>query len=412
MLKAKKSLNLTKKQLMAKIAYLNRLNKEMYDSLQTAQKNIHTLKSILELMPGNIYWKKRDGTYEFCNINAARIVGFSHYSEVREKRARDFIPEKYVDAIEKIDEEIMSSNCGRTMEENAHDEYGNDAIYLTTKIPLRENNEVVGMLGISMNITEQKRILKEMRKAKELAENADKTKSAFLRNMEHDIRTPLAGIIGLVKLLLSQAKGAKNIKYLKQIQNCSNELLKYCEGVLELSQIGFKAPPVLDKRFDLHNLMYELISIEMPAAKHKHLVFKLHVEKNVPQYIIGDHFRISRMLLNLISNAIKFTNTGYVMVHLALIKNTKGIMKTKKNTLLKFIIEDTGKGVPTHIQDFLFKKDDSQNINSIIGIGLIVVKQLAAEMGAKLDVISHIGKGTKFIILVPCKLPLDCEFNS
>lgn len=259
----------------------------------------------------------------------------------------------------------------------------------------------------------RKSMLGELQKAKEDAEAASRAKEYFLRNMEHDIRTPLSGILGLTKVILSREKNEKNRKNLHQIQNCAKELLVYCEGILDLSKILSCAQPIVEKRFNLCKLANELLAIETPVAKAKHLTIKSYMNKDVPQFVIGDFFRISRILLNLVSNAIKFTHSGHVKLKFSMIKKTK---RDLREGVLKIIIEDTGVGMPEQIQRMLFavEGDDCSNqenqetfLDKSTGIGLMVVKRLVKEIDADLDVISEIGNGTKVFLLIPMKLPLD-----
>ena len=172
----------------------------------------------------------------------------------------------------------------------------------------------------------------ELRQAKQLAEQANVIKNEFMRNMEHDIRTPFNGVLAMTTCLRDIEEDVTKKEYLNNIAESAQELLDYCNSILDFSKIEAGMLAVVNKKFNFKKLVYATIKIERPAAICKKLALKLNYAANIPNILVGDYYRLQRVLINLISNAIKFTATGHVELQVALLS------QTTKSVLLRFYI--------------------------------------------------------------------------
>ena len=243
-------------------------------------------------------------------------------------------------------------------------------------------------------------------KAKSSAEAANTLKIEFIHNMEHDIRTPFSGIYGMAQLLLENETDLMKRDFLQDIVNCAKELLEYSTGILDFSLIESDSLPIVSKKFSINKLLEGLVAMETPPAKVKDLEFTAHCDSNVPDVVMGDRYRLQRILINLVSNAIKFTNQGCVRLSVKL-----GKIMGPRHIVLCFIIEDTGIGIPKDKQDVIFERfsrllPSNQRQYKGQGLGLRLVRQFVDEMDGDIELKSAAGKGTTFTCSFTFKLPL------
>lgn len=176
--------------------------------------------------------------------------------------------------------------------------------FLSQKIALKNRkNQIIGVLGLST-----KKLQSELLLAKEQAEAANQAKSDFIANMSHDIRTPLSGIVGMSKLLEEAALSDQERQYARWVNESANQLLELLNGVLDvISADHVKESELHEETFDLYKTIQSIGQLELPALQAKQIKFKVDIEENVPRYIISDKTKFHRILLNLLGNAIKFT---------------------------------------------------------------------------------------------------------
>ncbi len=375
---------------------------------QVAENKDILLEEIISNLPGNVFWKNRQGVYLGCNDNMAKMVNFSSSKDVIGKTLDEIFPDM-PEVIRKVleeDEEIMREDRGRKLEENGLNLKREPAIYLTHKVPLHDRSgKVVGLLGLSFDITARKNAEEEMRIAKEKAEAAYELKVDFIRNMEHDIRTPVSGLFGVVNILMQQEADPEKKEMLEIVAMASQELLNYVNSILTFSKIESESVPVLEKKFVLKNIVESVINLEAVTAIQKKLEFTLNFPENLPLVLIGDAYRLKRVLINLVSNALKFTHQGFVKLSVD--------MASRENNcvILRFKIEDSGIGIPREKQISIYEKfvratPANQGIYKGFGLGLRIVKQFVREMEGEIDLKSSEGKGTTFICTFPFKIPL------
>lgn len=394
----------------------DRFIKRLQEIIEQQKAEIFRLRSVIENLPGSIYWKDENGvylgrnTYSMEKMQSVQLEKSSVQDAVIGKTDYDFFPKEIADCYRKHDLEVMEAKKELSLEEPVILPDGKTIIQLSTKRPLyNEKDEVVGIVGNTIDITHLKKIEVELREAKEKAEEANLVKTEFMRNMEHDIRTPFSGVWGMASYLCEIEEDAIKKEHLTDITQCAKELLDYCNSILDFSKIESGMLAIIDKKFDLEELVHSVAKIELPAATHKKLQLKISFDTNIPSVLIGDRYRVHRILINLLSNAIKFTKEGSVELKASFVK------KMDQSVLIRIVVEDTGIGIPGDKQEYIFEKFSRLSLSNKgfykgIGLGLRVVKQFMHEIGGEIDLVSEEGKGTQFICTVPFNLPLTNDF--
>ena len=379
--------------------------KRYEDALKHANLNddFPDLEEIIGILPGNIYWKNREGIYLGCNDNMAKLINLPSRHDYVGMTLHDFGPKEIADRITAIDEAIMESGEPSCSEEEAIDADDKPATLFTRKVPLKnKNGKVIGLAGVSIDITDRKRYEVALKLAKEKAEIANKTKSDFIMNMSHDIRTPFSGILGLSQFLFEKETNAEKKDILDCIVESSRNLLDVLNEVIFLATFD-KEPETSTTRISLLRLIESVFAIMRPEAMRKGLTYTLDVDPNIPEHVTGDEFGTKRVLLNLIGNAIKFTDSGTVHISVETTEITNDQAK------LQFIIRDSGIGIPDDKLEIIFEQF-SRLVPSYkgkyqgTGLGLWFVKQLLVRMCGDIRVESEVGKGSAFIFTIPFTL--------
>jgi two-component system aerobic respiration control sensor histidine kinase ArcB len=392
-------------------------------------------EDIINCMPGNVYWLDKNGCTVGCNKNVLTMFGLESHAEFKGLSFEEMIKIGgwSSEAGESFKQDtldvIRSGKAKLNVEEPPIPDVNGRIIYfLTSRVPLFDRYQnIIGVVGISIDITALKEAELALVEAKEKAEAASQAKSEFIANMSHDIRTPITGMVGMVQDLLNTARETrdtiKNNKTLSREElskaldgltthvekdsdiliGSVDQLLQLCNEILEVTGLegGIADQPA--ESFDLHHLVQCNIDLQQPVARHKKLALSVEIDKNVPQYVKGLKNYTDRTLLNLLSNALKFTETGAVKVKVSLLEN-KSLQKNE--VTVQFIIEDTGIGIPEDKFDVIFEHfsrltSSYDGVYKGSGLGLYMVKHYVEAMGGSIGVTSKIGEGTCFIVAVP-----------
>ena len=372
------------------------------------------LENIIGLMPGHVYWKDLEGRYLGCNDEQAKSLGLSSRYDIVNRVQYQDLPKEEAEKYIKLDQEIIDNGKSITREEFRLLEDGAIGSYLSKKTPLRDKeNKVTGLLGVSFDISDRKHAENELMVAKEKAEQINQMKSEFLLDMEHDIRTPLAGIQGLAEALAYGEGDAEKQKLLKLMERSARELMVYCNEILDFSKTTKGDLPINNELFKIKELVDSIAAFELLPARYKKIKFEVDVDDKVPALLFGDRYRIKRLLINVVSNAIKFTDEGGVKFLVSLFSHDK----MQRRAIINFTIKDTGIGIPDDKLNLVFDKfvrleRSNKGLKKGQGLGLAVVKQFVDELGGEIKLRSTVGKGSTFQILVPITIPADSVISA
>jgi PAS domain S-box-containing protein len=388
------------------ILLINITERKKIEKSLTFERNL--FRSFVDYIPAMIYFKDLNSRFIEVNTVKAEETGMSKY-ELIGKTDFDTYPQK--EAEEKYNDEQLVIKEKRVIskEELVSTRTGKKWL-MTIKAPrYDENGNVVGTFGVSWDITELKNIQIELQKAKEKAEESDRLKSEFLANMSHEIRTPLNAILGLSEALYEQVD-KRHKSYIETILSSGNALLELINDILDLSRIEAGRLDFHPEPVRIRQIFYEIEQIFITKIKEKKLNFELKINNNVPQYLLVDEVRIRQILLNLVGNAIKFTDKGGITI------NVKAISHRENNTIdLVFSVNDTGIGIAKNQLSQIFeafKQQLGQNTRKYggTGLGLSITRRLVEKMKGTIEVQSKVGKGSRFKVFIP-NIEI-CEFSN
>jgi len=257
-------------------------------------------------------------------------------------------------------------------------------------------------ISIGTDITDRILTDIELKKAKESAEESLKVKNEFLANMSHEIRTPLNAVIGFTDLLLETELAPEQKLHLETMRNSGEILLSLINNVLDLSKLESDKLEIEEISFDLHKQLQEVVRLMKIKSDEKGISLDLDIHPNTPKDVIGDPTRLGQILLNLIGNAVKFTDEGSVVVSVKVQSESENISN------LFFEIKDTGIGIVSNKINTVFgaftqAKSDTSRIYGGTGLGLAIVKKLVHLLKGDIRVESKFGKGSNFKMNLPFK---------
>lgn len=355
-------------------------------------------ENMIALMPGHVYWLDRNNVYLGCNDLQAQHTGLASRKDIVGKKNSDMIWKDQAKELDYINLKVMETGESYTVEEYAELVNG-AAFFLTQKVPLHnQDGEIIGLLGISVDITDRKKMENDLQIAKEKAELANRAKSEFISNMSHDIRTPLTGIIGATQILSESFTDAKNVGLINMILVSSRRLMNLLNNVMDMISVdNINESDINLRALNLNELLTGIYELESPSALAKNLDLSLNIESTVPQFVITDATKLERILLNLIGNSIKFTVKGYIQIDVKLLN------LTNNEATIEFRIKDSGIGIPQEQLEQIFNRFYRANPSftgrhSGQGIGLYIVKKYVELLNGQIDFFSQLGQGTEFII--------------
>lgn len=381
---------------------------------------------LLDMLPHYIFWKDKELRFMGCNKAFARQFGYDNPKELVGKTDQEFPwSEEMRDRYVEDDKAILAQRIRKlNYEETQKQPDGHELVLLVSKVPMFDSKgEVCGLLGIYTDITDKKQAELELAKSKRQAEVASEAKSKFIANMSHDIRTPITGIVGMAEALLSAANTAR--LYLEKNQNLSlemqkdliasienygeilngsaDELLQLCNDILEAVKLESGKLTEKNENFDLPESLNRVTELLQPVAKHRNLKLSLDVAASIPKYLKGFRSYLDRILLNLVSNALKFTKEGFVKITVDLDESAK---KGDDTVMVRFVVSDSGIGIPEDKFEDIFDNfsrltPSYEGAYKGSGLGLYAVKQYIEAMQGNIYLTSKVGFGSEFTVEIP-----------
>ncbi|KTC81596.1 PAS domain-containing hybrid sensor histidine kinase/response regulator [Legionella brunensis] len=362
--------------------------------------------TIIDYLPAQIFWKDKDLFYLGCNMAFVKSLGLQSKEEIIGKSDFDLpVSEKNSVTYRADDRKIIESKQPKlNIEECQILMDGTERILSTSKVPLLdENGEAYGVLGIYIDITDRIKMERSLAKAKEQAELSNRAKTEFIANMSHDIRTPVSGIIGISRLLEERVEHAEEKQYAQWINESGQQLLSLLNSVLDIISTSHSIENhLVEEEFDLYQTLKNLINLELPTVKLKQLELNIDFDETITHTIITDRTKLVRILLNLVGNAIKFTDKGSITIIV------RKLREDDNHQLIEFAIADTGIGIPFELQQKVF--DRFYRINPSYkgkydghGVGLHIVQNYLTVLNSEIKLESEPHVGTKVMFTLQVK---------
>ncbi len=374
-------------------------------------KNKERYRGLLRNLEAGIVVHDAQGNIIMCNSKASELLGYS-IEKLTSRRSGtlqwNFLKEDYSELpvedypISQIIEfKLPIKNFPLGIKDVANDSV---VWVLVSGFPMLDDEGNIQEVVISfIDVTEQRKMNYEIQKAKEQAEAANKYKTDFLANMSHEIRTPLNGIIGFTSLLMESKLDDIQKEYMLTINESAATLMDIVNDILDFSKIEAGKLELKIEEINLLALINQIISLFQYQAGQKQIELKLHIDENVPRFLFTDSLRLKQIIINLIGNAIKFTQKGKIELEV------KTVLPLEEGFVnLSFSVKDTGIGIQPKNQDKIFHSFVQED-NSIsrqfggTGLGLAISNQLLSLMNSKLELESTYGEGSRFYFTIRLK---------
>lgn len=360
------------------------------------------LTALMENIPDSVYFKDLDSRFLKCSRAQAVGFGLEDPSGVVGKTDFDFFTEEHAKPAFEDERSIIRTGqavIGRIERETRPG--GQCSWVLTTKMALRDRcGRIIGTFGISKDITALKRVEAELADARDAAEQATRAKSAFLASMSHEIRTPMNGVIGMINLLLDSELSLEQRDFALTVRNSAEALLSVLNDILDYSKMEAGKLSIETLEFDLREVVEETVELLAERARLKNIEVASSIPVGLPTLLLGDPGRLRQILMNLVGNAVKFTERGEVVV------NVVGEAETKSSVVIRIEVRDTGIGIPAAAQAQLFQPFTQADGSTTrryggTGLGLAISKDLVELMGGTIGLESLVGQGSSFWFSIP-----------
>ncbi|CCD30067.1 Sensor protein [Candidatus Glomeribacter gigasporarum BEG34] len=348
------------------------------DEIYLASKEILN-NFLVENLPINIFLVNEEGYVCWANKKLLNVVNIGSVEEVKGLHINTWGNYRwdYIQQIIKTEQET-------TIEEEYAGTY-----FLVTRKPIIKDHKVIGVLGISLDITDRKK--------------AEIAKTEFLENMRHDMRTPIGGMVGLAHIMQKEANNPTLKNIADMLVSTSEAFLGFMDEILKT--ISLDEIPLSCQKFSLEHVLKSALTILQSQAAEKHLALSLEQDFFLPPTLIGDSLRIKRIVLELITNALKFTEKGHVKVSTRLVK------QEAQQAIVQISVQDTGEGIPEDQYQVIFNKFTRlspayQAKYQGPGLGLANVKKLIEDLNGEIEVQSTRGEGSTFTCTIPLRMSL------
>ncbi|HEU4577520.1 MAG TPA: ATP-binding protein [Polyangiaceae bacterium] len=373
---------------------------EVLSPEQSLARERAILQYVVDNVPYCIFWKDKESRYLGCNKNFAALDGCSDPRELVGKTDYDMAWREHAEGYRRFDRATMERGEPLlNQEEVTHDDRGREMVILTSKVPLRnESGDVIGLLGIIVDITERKRIETELQAAKEEAERAARIKGEFLANISHELRTPLTLVASPLESLLAGDAGPLPRAVLSQIERAHRNALRLVgmvNDLLDFSRLDAGKQRVVREHTDVAQLAALIVSDAQPLAGARGLMLEFASDLEQEPLSI-DRGMFEKILMNLLGNALEFTPRG----------GRVDVLLRPQGEHFELTVRDTGIGIAAVDHERIFERFQQGDPTSTrqyggTGLGLALVKEFAELMGGRVSVESEPGQGARFSVLLP-----------
>ena len=355
------------------------------------------LATLMEYAPDLIYFKDQHSRFLRGSRTLAEYFGLSDPSEIAGKTDADFFDATRAEQYTLDEQEIMRSGIPSIdKEEDQLKPDGTLNWMLTSKVPLRgPDGTIVGTFGISHDMTRRKKMEMRLEFAMQEARAANRAKSDFLANMSHEIRTPMNAIIGMTELVLDTPLSDAQRDYLRIVRDSGESLLTLINDILDFSKVEAGKLELERAPFNVREVLGDTMKSLALRAHTKNLELAFHIASNVPENLLGDAGRLRQIVVNLVGNAIKFTDAGEIVLYLDSAADALGRVR------LHGQVRDTGIGIPPEKHEAVFRAFEQVDSSTTrrhggTGLGLAICAQLVTAMGGEIWVESRPGQGSTF----------------
>jgi PAS domain S-box-containing protein len=378
---------------------INRMLESLHLSQRQRQQTERRYAAFMNNIPAIASIKDQDGRFLYINEPMERIYKIK-FEDVKGKTLADWIPVETAKKIRLHDLEVLSTRRLMQFEESVPTPDGILHHWLAFRFPLEGPDGELLVGTVALDISRRKQAEADLREAKEIAEAANRAKSEFLANMSHEIRTPLNGVVGMTELALGTDLTSEQQEYLETVKLSADSLLTVINDILDFSKIEAGKIDFEMIDFNIRETLEMTMKTLAFRAEEKGLELLCDIAPEVPEAIQGDSTRIRQVVINLIGNAIKFTDAGEVTLKLHAIQGEGGVR------LLHFTVSDTGVGIPPEKQKSIFEPFTQADASTTrkyggTGLGLSISIRLVRMMAGIMWMESEPGSGTKFHFTLP-----------
>lgn len=390
------------------------------ESERVATEKELRMRTVMDNVGEGIITVDEQGNIESFNRAASKIFGYT-WEEIAGKNIAQLIPENMRDAHSNGMQRFLSGGDPVVVGKPSIELPGLRKDGTTFQLELTINAMSLDsrhlFVGIARDISERKQVELRLRFAKQQAEKANQAKSDFVANMSHEIRTPMNAVLGMAQLLARTPLSAEQKKYLDMISSSGKSLLGILNDILDFSKIEAGRMELAPVQFRLSDVLSSLANLMSVNAAHKNLELIISADEKIPPLLFGDSHRLQQILINLVSNAIKFTEQGEVAIQVSVIKPATPT-EIPDEICLQFLVRDTGIGLTDAQLARLFSpftQADSSTTRKFggTGLGLTISRRLVELMNGSIYVSSTHGQGSEFAIHIPFKISsMDVQEHS
>lgn len=363
--------------------------------IKKAQERIRFQADLLEQVHNTVIATDLEGNIIYWNKSAETLLGWKSEEAMGKNIAETVVPEWGLDKMNRVISDLIKDRGNWDGEFYFKKKDGSTVPFHQCFSSIRDGRgELIGLVGVAVDLTERKHIEEALKKAKREAEEAARVKSDFLANMSHEIRTPMNAIIGMTSLLLEEPLTPEQRDCIEVIETNGDALLTVINDILDFSKMENNKTVLEECQFAIAQCVEDSLDLVGINAANKGLNLAYSIDKSVPEMIVGDPSKLKQVLGNLLSNAVKFTDKGEVVV-------TVSAQEVDGDNVIQFEVRDTGIGIPQNRMKLLFlpfsqMEPSTSRLYGGTGLGLAISKRLVEMMKGRIWAESSEGTGSSF----------------